>query len=50
MDHVAMIDFRGFVGLTKDLGRVTVRNRIALSSHGFTLGKRRYPAGGDAAM
>jgi LCP family protein required for cell wall assembly len=50
VDHVAMIDFRGFVGLTKDLGGVTVRNRIALSSHGFTLGKGDIQLEGDAAM
>jgi len=50
MDHVAMIDFRGFVNFTQDLGGVTVHNRTAFSSHGYS-----YPAGditlaGDQAL
>jgi LCP family protein required for cell wall assembly len=50
IDHVAMIDFRGFVNLTETLEGVTVRNRIAFSSHGYN-----YPVGditlsGDAAL
>jgi polyisoprenyl-teichoic acid--peptidoglycan teichoic acid transferase len=40
MDHVAMIDFEGFIGLTEDLGGVTVENATAFSSHGFD-----YPEG-----
>jgi LCP family protein required for cell wall assembly len=40
MDHVAMIDFRGFVNFTQDLGGVTVYNRTAFSSHGYS-----YPVG-----
>ena len=31
MDHVAMIDFEGFVSLTEDLDGVTVNNRTAFS-------------------
>jgi LCP family protein required for cell wall assembly len=50
IDHVAMIDFQGFVGLTQDLGGVTIQNRTAFSSHGHN-----YPAGtitmsGEAAL
>ena len=50
IDHVAMIDFRGFVNLTETLEGVTVRNRTAFSSHGYD-----YPVGditlsGDAAL
>ena len=50
IDHVAMIDFRGFVNLTETLEGVTVRNRTEFSSHGFN-----YPVGditlsGDAAL
>ena len=50
IDHVAMIDFQGFVALTQDLEGITVRNRTAFSSHGHT-----YPAGtitlsGEAAL
>ncbi len=50
IDHVAMIDFQGFVSLTQDLEGVTVKNRTAFRSHGYS-----YPAGqitlsGDAAL
>lgn len=40
LDHVAMVDFQGFVNLTTVLGGVTVRNRTAFASHGHT-----YPVG-----
>ena len=45
-----MIDFQGFVALTQDLEGVTVQNKTAFSSHGYT-----YPAGnitlsGEAAL
>ena len=40
IDHAAMIDFQGFVGLTKDLDGITVQNRNPFSSHGYN-----YPAG-----
>jgi len=40
MDHVAMIDFRGFVSLTQDLGGVTVNNQKAFVSRG-----RSFPVG-----
>ena len=40
MDHVAKIDFRGFVGLTDELGGVTVNNPTEFTSHGHT-----YPVG-----
>ena len=50
VDHVAMIDFQGFVNLTQDLEGVTVKNRVAFDSNGH-----HYPAGnltlsGDAAL
>jgi LCP family protein required for cell wall assembly len=50
IDHVAMIDFQGFVNLTQDLGGVTVRNKTGFSSRGYS-----YPAGnitlkGQAAL
>ena len=51
MDHVAMIDFRGFVGLTKDLGGVTVQKphqRSAATASRF--GKGDIQLEGDAAM
>jgi LCP family protein required for cell wall assembly len=40
MDHVALIDFDGFVSLTNDLDGVTVTNKTAFSSHGYD-----YPTG-----
>jgi polyisoprenyl-teichoic acid--peptidoglycan teichoic acid transferase len=50
IDHVAMIDFEGFVNLTQDLGGVTVRNKTPFSALGYN-----YPAGnitlsGQAAL
>ena len=50
IDHVAMIDFQGFVALTQDLDGITVRNKTAFNSHGHD-----YPAGiitlrGEAAL
>lgn len=40
MDHVLQIDFDGFVGLTDDLGGVTVHNSHSFTSHG-----EHYPKG-----
>jgi polyisoprenyl-teichoic acid--peptidoglycan teichoic acid transferase len=40
MDHVALVDFEGFIALTTDLKGVTVINKTAFSSHGVD-----YPAG-----
>ena len=40
MDHVALVDFEGFISLTDDLKGVTVINKNAFSSHDFD-----YPAG-----
>lgn len=40
MDHIALIDFQGFIQLTETLGGVTVSNENAFSSHGFD-----YPVG-----
>jgi len=46
IDHVAMIDFAGFVKLTDDIGGVTVPNRSAFST--FPVGP--IPLSGDAAL
>ena len=35
MDHVALIDFEGFINLTEELGGVTVYNRYASNSGGY---------------
>jgi len=50
IDHVAMIDFQGFVKLTEDLGGVTVRNRYTFYSHGYTFGAGNVNLSGDAAL
>ena len=50
MDHVAMIDFEGFVSLTEDLDGVTVNNRTAFSSHGYSYPKGRITLSGDQAL
>jgi LCP family protein required for cell wall assembly len=40
MDHVALIDFDGFIQLTNDLGGVTVYNKTSFSANGY-----HYPQG-----
>jgi polyisoprenyl-teichoic acid--peptidoglycan teichoic acid transferase len=40
MDHVALIDFEGFMTLTEELGGVTVYNKYATVSRGY-----RFPVG-----
>jgi LCP family protein required for cell wall assembly len=50
VDHVAMIDFAGFVGLTQQLGGVTVDNRRPFESHGFEYPVGRIVLSGEAAL
>jgi polyisoprenyl-teichoic acid--peptidoglycan teichoic acid transferase len=50
MDHVAMIDFEGFINLTEELGGVRVYNKHSSASRGY-----KFPAGyvslrGDQAL
>jgi LCP family protein required for cell wall assembly len=40
MDHVALIDFEGFINLTEELGGVQVHNKYASDSRGY-----RFPVG-----
>ncbi len=50
IDHVAMVDFQGFVNLTQDLDGVTVRNRTAFSSKGYTYPEGTINLKGEAAL
>ena len=50
VDHVAMIDFLGFVNLTEDLDGVTVNNRTAFSSQGHTFPAGNITLEGEAAL
>lgn len=50
MDHVAMIDFQGFVNLTEDLAGVTVNNRKPFSTNGYTFPEGEVTLSGDAAL
>ncbi|WP_375429889.1 LCP family protein [uncultured Friedmanniella sp.] len=50
MDHVALIDFSGFVNLTEELGGVTVDNPYASVSQGFSFPTGRITIRGDAAL
>ena len=50
MDHVVLVDFEGFIGLTKDLGGVTVTNKTAFSSHGFDYPKGKVTIQGEKAL
>jgi LCP family protein required for cell wall assembly len=50
IDHVAMIDFQGFVKLTQDLGGVTVKNRVTFYAPGYTFPAGTVTLSGDAAL
>ena len=50
MNHVAMIDFQGFVSLTQDLGGITVNNRTAFSSQGHRFSAGEISLSGDEAL
>ncbi|MGI8456948.1 MAG: LCP family protein [Propionibacteriaceae bacterium] len=50
MDHVALMDFEGFVNLTKDLGGVTVTNKYASTSQGFHFPVGKITIQGDQAL
>jgi LCP family protein required for cell wall assembly len=50
MDHVALIDFEGFIRLTQDLHGVTVMNKTAFSSHGFYYPRGKITISGEEAL
>jgi LCP family protein required for cell wall assembly len=50
MDHVALIDFEGFIRLTEDLDGVTVTNKTAFSSHGYDYPKGKITIAGEEAL
>jgi polyisoprenyl-teichoic acid--peptidoglycan teichoic acid transferase len=50
MDHVALIDFEGFIKLTEDLGGVTVTNKTTFSAHGFHYPKGKITIAGEEAL
>ncbi len=50
IDHVAMIDFEGFIALTEELGGVTVHNRHATKSRGYTFKRGEITISGDEAL
>ncbi|WP_188896372.1 LCP family protein [Microlunatus endophyticus] len=50
MDHVAQVDFEGFINLTNTLGGVTIDNSYAFSSHGFTYPKGKITIQGQKAL
>jgi polyisoprenyl-teichoic acid--peptidoglycan teichoic acid transferase len=50
MDHVALIDFEGFIRLTEDLDGVTVINKTAFSSHGFYYPEGKITIAGEEAL
>jgi polyisoprenyl-teichoic acid--peptidoglycan teichoic acid transferase len=50
MDHVALIDFEGFIRLTEDLRGVTVTNKTAFSAHGFNYSEGKITIAGEEAL
>ncbi|RAG68396.1 LytR family transcriptional regulator, partial [Burkholderia multivorans] len=50
IDHVAIIDFEGFKGLTDSLGRVRVNSEQAFTQNGYTFEKGENLLNGDEAL
>lgn len=50
MDHTAIIDFEGFVGLTNEVGGVTVFNVTESTAHGYTWPRGEVTIQGDEAL
>lgn len=50
MDHLAIVDFEGFISLTTELGGVTINNKHAFKSHGFDYPKGQITISGDEAL
>jgi anionic cell wall polymer biosynthesis LytR-Cps2A-Psr (LCP) family protein len=50
MDHVALIDFDGFIQLTNDLGGVSVYNSNSFSSHGYDFPRGDITIKGEQAL
>ncbi|GEK81139.1 LCP family protein [Agrococcus baldri] len=50
IDHVAVIDFDGFEGLTEALGGVTVDNDLAFSYHGYDYPQGEITLEGEEAL
>lgn len=50
MDHVVLIGLEGFIGLTDDLGGVTVTNKTAFTSHGFDYPEGKITIRGEQAL
>jgi len=50
MDHAVVIDFEGFINLTTTLGGVTVDNKYASSSNGYTFPQGQITLQGEEAL
>jgi len=50
MDHVALIDFEGFIGLTEELGGVTVDNKYPSDSQGYNFPAGKITVQGEEAL
>ena len=50
MDHVALIDFEGFVNLTEQLGGVTIYNKYPSVSQGYKFPTGHIPVRGEEAL
>lgn len=50
IDHLAIVDFEGFIQLTDDLGGVTVNNKHYSKSHGYEFPKGKITIKGQQAL
>jgi LCP family protein required for cell wall assembly len=50
MDHAAVIDFEGFLGLSEEVDGVTLKNKIASKADGFTFPKGEITLKGDELL
>ncbi|MDO5535295.1 MAG: LCP family protein [Propionibacteriaceae bacterium] len=50
MDHAAKINFEGFIGLTQELGGVTINNKVASSPNGYSFPRGELTLQGEEAL
>ncbi|HLT60497.1 MAG TPA: LCP family protein, partial [Microlunatus sp.] len=50
IDHVALIDFEGFIQLTSELGGVTIYNDQAFETHGYSYPEGQITISGEEAL
>lgn len=50
MDHMAILNMEGFLGVARPVGTITVNNPVAFSDYGFTFAQGTIPLDGPRAL